>query len=97
MPEDGGIAGLEEALMCGKDQDKKAGKGIGKAKANNRCHAAYSIKKEKVANAWESAIVHYLQPYGMHERRIDIKIRNDNDSRPAAKEVQKYLSENGLM
>ena len=60
-------------------------------------HAAYSIKKEQVVAAWESVIVNYLQPYGMLERQIDIEIRNDNDSRFAAKEVQQYLSENGLM
>lgn len=57
---------------------------------------AYAIKKEQVVAAWESIIVQYLQPFGMMNKDITIEIRNDNDSRFAAKVVQEYLLENGL-
>jgi len=60
-------------------------------------YAAYAIKTDQVMAAWESVIVNYLQPYGMLEKQITIEIRNDNDSRFAARAVQQYLSDNGLM
>lgn len=57
---------------------------------------AYSIKKTQVIKAWEQVITNYLQPYKMLEKAIEIEVRNDNDSRFAAKEVQKYMAKNHL-
>lgn len=60
-------------------------------------YVAYSIKYDQVIAGWEDVIVNYLQPFGMIEKEITIEIRNDNDTRFAAKAVQQYLSANGLM
>lgn len=60
-------------------------------------HTAYAIKKDQVISAWENVIVNYLQPHGMLQKQVTIEIRNDNDSRFAARAVQQYLSNNGLM
>lgn len=57
---------------------------------------AYSIKKAQVITAWQSVIVNYLQPHKMLEKPITIEIRNDNDSRFSAQEVQNYMAQNHL-
>lgn len=57
---------------------------------------AYSIKKTQVIKAWEQVIINYLQPYEMLDKSIKIEVRNDNDSRFAATEVQEYMAENHL-
>jgi transposase InsO family protein len=57
---------------------------------------AYSIKKEQVISAWQYVIVNYLQPYQMLEKKLTIEVRNDNDSRFWAKQVQQYMAENHL-
>lgn len=57
---------------------------------------AYSVKKRQVIKAWDEVIINYLQPYKMLEKPIKIEVRNDNDSRFAAKEVQNYMAENYL-
>ncbi len=57
---------------------------------------AYSIKTTQVIEAWEHVIINYLQPYEMLTKPIKIEVRNDNDSRFAAKEVQRYMAENYL-
>jgi transposase InsO family protein len=57
---------------------------------------AYSIKKEQVKDAWEEVIANYLQTENMLGKGITVEIRNDNDSRFAAKEVQAFFKENYL-
>lgn len=57
---------------------------------------AYAITKEHVVAAWESIIVNYLQPSSLIDKDITIEIRNDNDSRFAAKIAKEYLLDNGL-
>ncbi len=57
---------------------------------------AYSIKKNQVISAWQQVILNYLQPHQMPNKEITIEVRNDNDSRFVAKEVQKYMTDNHL-
>lgn len=57
---------------------------------------AYSIKQSDVKRLWEGIIVQYLQPNNLLKKGLSIEIRNDNDSRFAAKSVQKYFKENHL-
>lgn len=57
---------------------------------------SYSIKKGQVINAWKQVILKYLQPHQMLKKQLTIEVRNDNDSRFLATEVQKYLAENHL-
>jgi putative transposase len=57
---------------------------------------AYSIKKNQVISAWQQVIVNYLQPHQMLNKQITIEVRNDNDSRFVAKDVQKYMADNHL-
>jgi putative transposase len=52
---------------------------------------AYNIKQALVQELWEEVIENHLQPYDCLNRKIDIEIRNDNDSRFAAKKVQRLL------
>ncbi|MGL4363541.1 MAG: transposase [Cellulosilyticaceae bacterium] len=57
---------------------------------------AYSIKQNIVKQAWQEVILNYLQPYQMLKKEITIEVRNDNDTRFAAKEVQSFFKENHL-
>ncbi|MDA7502173.1 integrase core domain-containing protein [Chitinophagales bacterium] len=57
---------------------------------------AYSIKKEQVKALWDEVIVHHLQPADLLHKGLSVEIRNDNDSRFAAKTVQKYFADNHL-
>jgi len=57
---------------------------------------AYSITSRQVIRAWEQVIVNYLQPYNMLGRKLTIEVRNDNDSRFAAQQVQAFMEENHL-
>jgi putative transposase len=59
-------------------------------------HAAYQFKQGHVKRAWEQIIENYLQPFDCLNRNIHIEIRNDNDSRFAAKTVQQFFIENKL-
>ncbi len=59
-------------------------------------HVSYSIKKSDVKKVWEHIIVNHLQPHDCLNKNIDIEVRNDNDSRFYAKEVQSYFAENHL-
>jgi|TARA_B110000977_G_scaffold183524_1_gene246270 putative transposase len=59
-------------------------------------HVGYSIKKEHVKKVWEHVIVNHLQPHDCLHKQIHIEVRNDNDSRFSAKEIQKYFKENQL-
>lgn len=57
---------------------------------------AYAIKQSLVQELWMEVIENHLQPYDCLNRKIDIEIRNDNDSRFAAKQVQEFFKENKL-
>ena len=57
---------------------------------------AYSIKQSLVQELWEEVIENYLQPFDCLNRKIDIEIRNDNDSRFVAKKVRQFFKENNL-
>jgi putative transposase len=56
----------------------------------------YSIKQAQVKNLWDTIIINYLQPHRVLERQTSIELRNDNDSRFAAKQVQEYFQENHI-
>lgn len=57
---------------------------------------AYSIKQAQVKELWSRIIEDYLQPNEMINKLIHVELRNDNDSRFAAKKVQKYFRENHI-
>ena len=57
---------------------------------------AYSIKQDAVKRLWEGVIVEYLQPNELLSKGLTVQIRNDNDSRFAAKSVQKYFQDNHI-
>lgn len=57
---------------------------------------AYSIKQEQVKYLWHQIIDQYLQANDMLNKKIHIELRNDNDSRFAAKSVQAYFEENHI-
>lgn len=57
---------------------------------------AYSIKQAQVKKIWEQVIVEYLQPNNCINKSISVEVRNDNDSRFAAKEVQQFFKSNFL-
>jgi transposase InsO family protein len=59
-------------------------------------YTAYSIKKEDVKRAWENIIINHLQPNKCLEKKIQIEVRNDNDSRFCAKMIQEFFKENHL-
>ncbi len=59
-------------------------------------YAAYSIKKEDVKKAWENIIINHLQPNNCLKKKIQIEVRNDNDSRFCAKMIQEFFKENHL-
>lgn len=56
----------------------------------------YSIRKSDVKKVWEHIIIAHLQPNNCLGKRIEIEVRNDNDSRFSAKEIQAYFKENHL-
>ncbi len=58
--------------------------------------SAYQFKQGQVKRAWEYIIENYLQPFDCLNEKIHIEIRNDNDSRFAAKTVQLFFAENNL-
>ena len=55
---------------------------------------AYSIKQAQIKEAWEQIILQELQPAGLLEKELTLELRNDNDTRFAAKQVQEYFAEN---
>ena len=57
---------------------------------------AYSIKQEQVKEVWEQIIADYLQPNDMLKKGMTIEVRNDNDSRFAAKVIQVFFKDNHL-
>lgn len=59
-------------------------------------HVGYSIKKEDVKKVWDHVIINHLQPHDCLNKQMHIELRNDNDSRFSAKEIQKYFKENHL-
>lgn len=56
----------------------------------------YSIRQCEVKKAWDSIMIHHLQPNDCLNRRLDIEVRNDNDIRFSAKMIQEYFKENHL-
>lgn len=58
--------------------------------------SAYQFKQGQVKRAWEYIIENYLQPFDCLNEKIHIEVRNDNDSRFAAKTVQQFFAENKL-
>jgi transposase InsO family protein len=59
-------------------------------------YVGYSIKKGDVKKVWEHIVVNHLQPHDCLIKQINIEVRNDNDSRFSAKEIQAYFKENHL-
>jgi putative transposase len=59
-------------------------------------HAAYQIRQTQIKSIWEYIIVNYLQPYNCLGKRMQIEIRNDNDSRFIARTVQEFFLENKI-
>lgn len=57
---------------------------------------AYSIKQRQVKDLWEEIIASYLQPNDLKGKELKIEVRNDNDSRFAAKQVQGFFRQNEL-
>lgn len=57
---------------------------------------AYQFKQGQVKRAWEYIIENYLQPFDCLNQKIHIEVRNDNDSRFAAKTVQLFFAQNNL-
>lgn len=58
--------------------------------------AAYQIKQELVKHLWAHIIETHLQPYNCLGKKLNIEVRNDNDSRFVAKSVQQFFKENHL-
>jgi len=59
-------------------------------------HVGYQIKQAKIKNIWEHIILNLLQPYNCLGKKMQIEIRNDNDSRFIARTVQEFFKENQL-
>lgn len=59
-------------------------------------HAGYQIKQAQIKSIWEYIILNYLQPYNCLGKKMQIEIRNDNDSRFIARTVQEFFKENQL-
>ncbi len=57
---------------------------------------AYSIKQEQVKAIWDRLIRQFLQPNDLLKKQVHIELRNDNDSRFAAKNIQTYFKENHI-
>ena len=57
---------------------------------------AYSIKQRQVQALWSKVIVEHLQPAGLLKDGIVLEVRNDNDTRFAAKAVQQYFKDNSI-
>lgn len=59
-------------------------------------HVGYQIRQRQVREIWEYIIVNYLQPYNCLGKKMQIEIRNDNDSRFIARTVREFFKENQL-
>jgi putative transposase len=57
---------------------------------------AHPIKQAQIKAVWEQIIIQELQPAGLLERELTLELRNDNDTRFAAKKVQAYFAENHI-
>lgn len=56
----------------------------------------YKIQQEQVKRLWTHIIETHLQPYDCLNRKINIEVRNDNDSRFVTKSVQSFFKENHM-
>jgi transposase InsO family protein len=59
-------------------------------------YVGYQIKQGHIRSIWEYIIENFLQPYNCLGKKMQIEIRNDNDSRFIAKTVQEFFKENRL-
>lgn len=59
-------------------------------------HAGYQIRQAQIKSIWEYVITNHLQPYNCIGKKMQIEIRNDNDSRFIARTVQEFFKENQL-
>lgn len=59
-------------------------------------HVGYQIRQAQIKNIWEYIILTFLQPYNCIGKKMQIEIRNDNDSRFIANTVQEFFKENQL-
>ncbi len=59
-------------------------------------HIGMSITQHTVKQIWTSVIVNHLQQNNMLESKINIEVRNDNDPRFSAKQVQSFFEQNQL-
>ena len=60
----------------------------------DRWHTRSNIRQVKVI--WSKVIIEHLQPGGLLEDGIVLEVRNDNDTRFAAKAVQQYFKDNSI-
>jgi transposase InsO family protein len=60
-------------------------------------YIGYRIRQKQVRDVWEYIIVSFLQPYNCLGKKMQIEIRNDNDSRFIARTVQEFFKENQLI
>ena len=56
----------------------------------------YSIKQAQVKELWQQIIVNHLQPADLLAKGLTVEVRNDNDTRFAAKMIQDYLETNHI-
>ncbi|NQX80820.1 MAG: transposase [Flavobacteriaceae bacterium] len=56
----------------------------------------FSIKQNEVKSLWEDIVINHLQPNNMLEKGVSIEIRNDNDPRFSAKDIQAFFKNNYL-
>lgn len=59
-------------------------------------HIGMSITQHTVKEIWTSVIVNHLQERDLLKNKINIEVRNDNDPRFSAKQVQRFLEQNHL-
>jgi transposase InsO family protein len=62
-----------------------------------RWHVGYQIRQAQIRSIWEYIIENYLQSYNCLGKKMQIEIRNDNDSRFIARTVQEFFKENQLI
>jgi transposase InsO family protein len=57
---------------------------------------SYQIKQDIVKRLWQEIIENHLQPYDCINKKMQVEIRNDNDSRFVAKSVQEFFESNQM-
>ncbi len=59
-------------------------------------HMGMSVTQHTVKEIWTSVIINHLQENEMLKNKINIEVRNDNDPRFSAKQVQLFFEQNHL-